>query len=97
MVNTLKKPKKLPPTCIWTRGGRFCRQVENIKKNNLQFAFERGRGGGGGGGVKTPKRSTSSSRLDVREVEDLAVALKQPKGPSMTLCFSVPNSSTERL
>jgi hypothetical protein len=35
----------------------------------------------GGGGVKMPKKSTSSSRLDAREVEAVAVALKSSKGP----------------
>jgi hypothetical protein len=35
----------------------------------------------GRGGVKMPKKSTSGSRLDAREVEAVAVALKSLKGP----------------
>jgi hypothetical protein len=35
----------------------------------------------GGGGVKMPKKSTSGPRLDAREVEAVAVALKPLKGP----------------
>ena len=34
-----------------------------------------------GGGVKMPKKITSGSRLDAREVEVVAVALKPSKGP----------------
>ena len=45
--------------------------------NHLRLAFGREGGGGGGSRVETPKKTTSGSRLDAREVVVVGVGLKQ--------------------
>jgi hypothetical protein len=57
-------------------GGGGGRRVEKMKKNHLLLAVGRKGGGGGGSHVKMTKRTTSSSRLDVREVVVVGVTLK---------------------
>ena len=62
----LKRPPQLVFEC--KGGGSGGRQVKRTKKNHLWLAFGREGGGGGGSQVEMPKKTTSSSRLDTREV-----------------------------
>jgi len=55
-----------PSSSLMSLGGGSC--VETAEKNHLQLAFGCEGGGGGGRGVGRAKKTTSGSRLDVREV-----------------------------
>jgi len=61
--------KKPPPAHVWTRG-RWCGGscVEIVKNNHLQLVFGCKGGGSGGRWSKRRKQTTSSSRLNAREV-----------------------------
>jgi hypothetical protein len=74
-----RRRKEAIPHCYWggsKQGGEVTRRPrspeEQEKHSNAEY---------GGGGVKMPKKSTSGSRLDAREVEAVAMALKSLKGP----------------
>ena len=54
-----------------------------VKMIHLQLAFGSEGGGSGGSSVETTEKSTSGSRLDAREVEAVAVALKPLKSPPL--------------
>jgi hypothetical protein len=58
-------------------GGGGGSQVETAEMNHLWLAFGCKGGGGGGSRVETPKKTTSGSRLDAREVVVVGVASKQ--------------------
>ena len=62
-------------------GGGSGRRVKRSKRIHLQLAFGRKGGGGGGRRVETDERTTSSSRLDVREVVVVVGASKPTKEP----------------
>jgi len=55
-----------PSSSLVSLGGGS--RVETAEKNHLQLAFGREGGDGGGRRVETPKITTSTSRLDAREV-----------------------------
>jgi hypothetical protein len=63
------------PSSLISLGGGSC--VETAEKNHLRLVFGREGGDGGGRCVETPKITTSTSRLDAREVVVVAVASKR--------------------
>jgi len=69
------RSKEPPPARVWTQGRWWWETGRKNEKNHLRLAFGREGGGGGGRPVETPKKTTSGSRLDVREVVVVAVCV----------------------
>ena len=66
---TSKLRNEPPPACVSMRGRWWWLDVrQNDQMDHPRLAFGREGGGGDGSRIKTPKSTTSGSRLDTREV-----------------------------
>ena len=79
-----KRRKEPPPARVWMRGRWWWwGSRRNAEMDHLRLVFGSEGGDGGGSRIKTPERTTSGSRLDVREVVVVGFASKRRNGPPL--------------